>query len=632
MPAQKATISQRVRYWFDNMMSTGTIGLIVTLAISTLILLAFIALIAWLTPDGREFGLGGLMWMGLLRTLDPGTMGGDRGSLPFLLAMLGFTIGGIFVVGSLIGILTTGLDAQIDRMRKGRSVVLEHNHTVILGWSAQIFSILSELAIANENQKKAAVAILSEKDKVEMDDEITGRIGRVKNLKIVCRTGNPIDPSDLDIINPTNARSIIVLTPENIPNPDTLVLKTILALSSKGYGEGKKYHVVAEIRNPQNLDVGYLIGQNRVTYLDTDDLLTRLTAQTCRQSGLSIIYTDLMDFEGDEIYFQEEKGLVGLSYAEALFAYDDSSVIGIRYTSGDIKLNPPMETIIQVGDKIIAISEDDDTVRLSGKTDFQVNETAIRTVEPAEVKPERTILLGWNHRAAGIIRELDEYVAPGSELQIVAELEDADRQVAQLKDQMQNQAVRYLPGDTNDRRLLNSLNLETYQHIILLGYSDLLDAQQADARTLVTLLHLRDLAEKMGRTFSIVSEMQDLRNRTLAEIARADDFIVSEKLISLILSQISENRELALVFQDLFDPEGAEIYLKYASDYVELGKPVNFYTVIEACRRQAATAIGYRIYKEADLAGRNYGIYLNPVKQDMVTFDRKDRIIMLSES
>ena len=45
--------------------------------------------------------------------------------------------------------------------------------------------------------------------------------------------------------------------------------------------------------------------------------------------------------------------------------------------------------------------------------------------------------------------------------------------------------------------------------MIVLAYSDDLDVQQADARSLVTLLHLRDIAERTGGEFTIVSELLD---------------------------------------------------------------------------------------------------------------------------
>ncbi len=37
----------------------------------------------------------------------------------------------------------------------------------------------------------------------------------------------------------------------------------------------------------------------------TNDLIARVVAQTSRQSGLSVVYTELMNFSGDEIYFTD---------------------------------------------------------------------------------------------------------------------------------------------------------------------------------------------------------------------------------------------------------------------------------------------------------------------------------------
>lgn len=632
MPGPKFTLLDRWRYWFDNLMSRGTLGLIVGLALTTTVLLVLIALIAQITPEGRTYSYGELVWMGLMRTLDPGTMGSDRGSNFFLFSMLAFTVSGIFFVGALIGILTTGLEGQIEHLRKGRSRVIEQNHTVILGWSAQIFSILSELAIANENQRHPVVAILAERDKVLMEDEIRERLGSYRHMKIVCRTGRPIDPDDLEIVNPYLAKAIIVLTPENSKTPDSHVIKSILALTSRANGRVSPYHIVAEIRDPANLDVAHMIGREQVELIQTDELLVRLTAQTCRQSGLSVIYTDLLDFGGDEIYFQSESRLAGQTYGEALLAYEDSAVIGIHFQDGTIKLNPPMETPFQSDDQIIAISEDDDTIRLRETPGAVIDESAIRSAPPATAKSEHTGLLGWNRRAAKIIRELDAYVAPGSRVSVIADHDEAGQEIKQLIPELHNQTIVLHRGDTTNRQLLESLALQDIDHLVLLGDADHLDPQQADAHTLITLLHLRDLSARLGNPFSIVSEMQDVRNRELAEIARADDFIISDKLVSLALAQVSENKMIALVLEDLFDPDGSEIYLKPAGDYVELGRPVNFYTVVEACRRQSATAIGYRIKQEADSAEQDYGIHLNPNKSEEIVLSKSDRIIVLAEN
>ena len=195
-----------------------------------------------------------------------------------------------------------------------------------------------------------------------------------------------------------------------------------------------------------------------------------------------------------------------------------------------------------------------------------------------------------------------------------------------------NQTVAFSYGDVTNRRILDGLEIPSYQHVILLSDIGHHDPQQADARTLVTLLHLRDIAERTGHKFSIVSEILDLRNRELAEVTHVDDFIVSDRLVSLILAQISENKHLMEVFNDLFNPEGAEIYLKHVEDYVQLGVPLNFYTLLEAARRRNEVAIGYRLRADANEAALGYGLHINPRKSDLVTFSEGDRVVVLAES
>jgi hypothetical protein len=197
---------------------------------------------------------------------------------------------------------------------------------------------------------------------------------------------------------------------------------------------------------------------------------------------------------------------------------------------------------------------------------------------------------------------------------------------------LQRQHFEIHQGDPTNRRMLDALRIPAYHHVITLGDTDHLDPQQADAHTLVTLLHLRDISEQQGDTFSIVSEMADMRNRTLAEVTKADDFIVSDRLVSLMLSQISENKELAGVFQDLFDPEGAELYLKPIEEYVEPGATVNFYTVVKAASQRNETVVGYRVAAEGNDPGKAYGVLLNPVKSGMIAFAPGDQVIVLAES
>ena len=641
---RKITLKDRFRYHFDNLMARGPIALIGWLFISSAILIALVSLLVvsfGIGPEGKETFLQ-VAWASLMRTLDPGTMGGDEGNWTFLLAMLTVTFGGIFIVSILIGILTTGIEGKLDQLRKGRSFVAEQGHTVILGWSSQIFTLISEIIAANANQRQSCIVILSEKDTVEMQDEIRSKIEKTGRTRIVCRTGSPIDMDDLGIVNHQSARSIVVLPPE-IDDPDFYVIKAILALTNEANDGNEanqsqqRCHIVTVIRDTKNFEVARMISGDRVKLVLAGDMTARIMAQTCRQSGLSVAYTELLDFGGDEIYFREEPGLTGKSFAETLVAYDDSAVIGIRFKDGHLQINPSMDTLVESRDALIVISEDDDTIRLSGLTEYQMDLNAIQESAPKPLAAEHTLMLGWNERSPSIIRELDNYVGPDSDITVVGGIgmnanafqsENGNRS-------LRNMSVSFLPGDTTDRQTLESLAVHKYDHIIVLSTSEdgpePTDPQEADARTLITLLHLRDISDKSGNDLAIVSEMLDIKNRDLAQVTRADDFVVSDNLISLMLSQISENPELSLVFQDLFDPEGSEIYLKPAEEYVRMDTPLNFYTVVEAARRRNQVAIGFRLQSEAFDANKSYGVRINPPKSLPTSYAKGDRIIVLSE-
>jgi voltage-gated potassium channel Kch len=636
------TWRERLRYRFDNLMARGMGAVIGWLLITTLIVLLIITLVGIITgattaSSGEESrNVLELFWLSLMHAFDSGALGGDgTNNLIFVTLMSVATLFGILVLSILIGILTNAINAKVEDLRKGRSFVVEQDHTVILGWSPQIFSILSELVIANQNRPNACIAILAEQDKVAMEDEIRSRIGDTGRTRIVCRTGSPIDPADLHLINPDGARAIIILSGEH-DDPDSHVIKSILALTGAARRRTRPYHIVAEIHDADNLEVARMVGRHEAVFLPVSDLIARIAVQTCRQSGLSIAYLELLDFGGDEIYFHEEPRLVGKTIRESLFAYETSTIIGVNGHAGKVQLKPPLDYQLQPGDQLIAVSEDDDTVLISDLTPAELQQRIDRQHIAAAVQrdpqPERTLILGWNQRGTIIINQLDLYVAPGSAITIVAESEDVEAVLAEHCAGLKNLTVTFQPGSTTNRRLLDSLKVQTYDHIITLSYMDTLAPQDADARTLVTLLHLRDMGEKLGRSFSIVSEMLDVRNRELAEVTRADDFIVSDRLISLMLSQVSENKDLMDVLMDLFDPEGAEMYLKPAGDYVQIGQPVTFYTALEAACQRDEIAVGYRLHHESGDADASYGVHLNPRKSDRITFADEDKLIVLAEN
>ena len=464
----------RLRYSFDNFMSQGSFSLIVWLGLLTTIIVLLLAVVLYflrLRPtEDQSLGFLEAFWLNITHVLDPGNVGGHEvGKWDFLGFMLFVTIIGIVIISTLIGLISNGILDKIEEMRKGRSFVIEDGHVLILGWSSKIFTIISELVIANENQKNPKIVILADMDKVKMEDEIRDKVGNLKNTKIICRNGNPIDLHDLQIANPEASKAIIILDTDE-ENSDSQIIKTILAIVSKRKVRRVPYHITAEIDDVQNYRVAKVVGKGEVELIPSDDFISKIMVQTSRQSGLSVVYIELMDFGGDEIYFAEEPTMVGKTFLEVLFSYDDSAIIGIQYANGKVAVNPPMRTRISRGDKLIGITEDDDTLvpsSVKSVGELRIDRKAILQKPISDEKfPEAILVVGWNRRAKSVIRELDNYVVSGSKIKVVSKFDDCAEDVKVLSKGLKNMTAEYECVNTTSFAVLKALECYKYDYII----------------------------------------------------------------------------------------------------------------------------------------------------------------------
>ncbi len=636
------TRSERLKYWFDNTMSAGTPALIAWLAVATIALVAAIVVVVIVTgiaPVGDDGSVStpALIWDSFMQAVGAEAIGSDAGSWPFIFAMLVLMIGGLFIASTLIGVLTSGIEGKLDELQRGRSFVAETNHTVVLGWSSKTPAVVRELVLANESKSDACIAVLADVDRTEMEESIREALENRPRTRVVCRTGDPIVLGDLDIVNPLHTKAIVIPSPET-DEPDAQVVKMILALSNHPEREESKgsFHIVAELNEASWKTVAHMVGDPDVESVLIHDVISRIIAQVARQKGLSVVVQELLTFEGNEFYYAPSEPLIGRTYAEALFAYPHAALVGIHGPNG-ADLNPAHDHIIGGDDKLILLAEDDTQIsrsdgdeRLSAAA-WDVDESLLSAPVEHNSTPEQVLILGWSPRAPRIICTLDGYFAPGSTIIVATTQTGARSKLEAQCGAVSNVDVSHRVGDPSNRDFLESLEVGEFDHIIVLSRSEA-EPQAADTHALVALLHLRDIAEKNDYTFNIVSEMNDVRNQALAEVTRADDFVVSDKLISLMVAQISENRGLADVFAELFSPEGAELYLRPVSDYVVLEQPMSFYTVVEAVRRRNETAVGFRRASESFDEDLQYGVHLNPKGTDVLTFGDGDQLIVLANN
>ena len=611
----------KAKYAFDNTMSKGLLPLIALLSLGTAIFILLISVVVSflkLFPEDQELGLGEVIWASLLRTLDPGTMGQDSGT-GFRAAMLAVTLFGIILVAALIGIISNALNSRLEQLRKGKSKVVEKGHTVILGWNSKGIQLIKEIVISNGPDLKAAVVVLADVDKVSLEDEILRRVGSLGKTKLVVRSGRPMSRTDLSIVSINTAKAIIILSPDFSEDADTFAIKTCMAVRSLENPPSLETSIVGEIRDASNMDAAELVSEGSVHWVQVEEIVNRLIVQTCRQSGLSSVFTDLLDFTGSELYILNSDNLLGHTYGEISLKLESSVAVGI-IKGGKVQLNPSASMILESNDALIVVAEDNSKLGLTHSAKVQDSLFVKNGVEHNRV--ESTLILGSNSGLEVLVSELDKDSAPGSKIVVVSPYAE------KLDLQGLNIELSLVVADPTKKRVLESVDVASFDHIIIIANRDLNDVQQADAKTLHTLLQVRALTNgKSG--VNIVSEILDDHNRKLAESARADDFIVSDKIVSHVISQISVNKHLSAVFNELFSAGGERISMLPVENFIRTGVPVTFDTVVASVSKAGKSAIGYRLEAEKNEQSTLHGVRLNPNRTNEVVFSPGDTLIVI---
>jgi hypothetical protein len=186
------------------LLAVGSLTLLVVI-VSTVILVATNS--AFTTEHERT--VAERFWQSLLRVIDPGTMASDTSWGPRLLSLM-VTISGIVLFGTLIGTISTSMQARLERLRRGRTVVLESGHLVILGWSPWIALLVSDLTQAAVGaRRRGAIVVLADRDRAEMEDALRAVIGHRPGPRVICRSGDRTIASELHRVNIREARTVV---------------------------------------------------------------------------------------------------------------------------------------------------------------------------------------------------------------------------------------------------------------------------------------------------------------------------------------------------------------------------------------------------------------------------------------
>lgn len=606
---------ERVRYQFDCIMSRGPIAMTLLLAALTATAVGIIGIAAYLVSD--DGGIIYQIWMSLMHTLDAGTLANNAtDNVPYVLLMSLATLCGMFLTSILIGIVATSVESKLSDLRKGTSVVQEENHTTIIGFDNNTYTLLNELIEANSNKKKACIVVLGEQPKEEMEDAIDSHIPDTRTTHIICRSGDLHEFYSLERCAVEASRSVII----NV-HDDEETIKILLALSSYIKDKELTYpglRFIASLQDNQYFEAATIAGEGRAEIIYAKDAIARIIANTCRQHGLSQVLTELFNFSGNEIYFETVPELRGRTFKDATLSFSNAVAVGL-FSGGKVQLNPPMDTLIGPNDQIVLLEEDDGEFTVHAPR--AVDDDCIRNAKSeAAQASDQLIVLGSNDKLPIILAEYNLYVKPGTRVTIVDD--DFDENILSSHDNLDiTICTRPLT-----RALLCEFLDDNANNILLLN-DDSEACERSDSQTLLRLILLRDIADKTGRQFAITTEMRSIDNQRLAIQARVDDFVIGSNFASLLMAQLSENPMLAPLIADLLDESGSELYMKPVTDYISIDEPVDSYILTESAARKGEVYVGYR-----HMGNAKSNVIVNPEKHEKIRFGAEDQLVVIAEN
>ncbi len=646
----KPSFREKLRYKFERFMAKGGASIFVSLVILFAVCFVFAIGIRWVimafAPDfDMSDGFSTHIWRTFLEMTDPGNMNQDNAS-PTVVKLSTIISGiiGVVIFSMLIAFITAFLEKTLYEFRKGAGKVLEFEQTLILGWNERVIDIILELIIANESEKKASIVILANHPKEDMDDTITKYITDPQTTSIITTSGNPTSLTELRRINAQEAKSVIVLAScsDSASNEakilsDTQSIMVIMALVACQGGENE-LPIIAEVFNQDKRDIVASFEDENIISIDSWDIMGKLLVQTSLTSGLEMVYNEVLSFDGSEVYFyQPDNGWNNTNFYDLPFHFIDGIPLGIHKANGDLLLRPPTDTLMEDDDEILILAEDDSTIDFNKTRLFQVKDFKYeeKKLEPTS---KRTLVLGWHDVAKIFIREADDYLLEGSSFDIMFH-EPSDEimeKIDALKAAHDDLVINHVNESPLHMDYLISMNPFTYDNIIILSQdSGEQSAEKVDSDTLMILLMLRKVAREKEITnhhTKIITQILNSENQDLIIQTDVDDFIISNKLITMILAQLSEAPEIKKLYDDIFEEDGSEIYVKPTSLYfTEFPVQLSFADVMATANKRDEICLGIRLGNKTKNPDENFGVILNLPKDKSITLNENDYLVVLAE-
>lgn len=517
-------------------------------------------------------------------------------------------IGMISFTGSIIAYVTNVISSFIDESNDGQHKIYAENHTVIINWNSKGGEIIADLLY---KEKKSLIIVLTENNKEiiqkEIDDSLTRVIDKVRNkalarskgmglfeklaylkknnlknkVTVIVRQGNIFSSKQLLNASLDKANSIIILDNDDRFNNESasVVLKILMQVSEicNQDGSNENQRIIVESNDKWTSQMIKKISnyktngeKSKVTILPVNKILGNILSQLSFMSDLSSVYNKLFSYEGLDFYTSKVETENEEKYIKNYLLSHKSSI--------------PMKFMTYDEKKYFVCAAENkndlnDTGKISHKKiDFKLNDRF-------KFSNRNIIILGHDSNCEGILNGFKEIndkfkAQKGNKAIIDITIIDDKESLEKNKGFINNYPFisKVVSAEINEKdkisKAINSSMDKNPDTNVLILSDDNVSRQDLDANVLTSLIYVQDVIkqrEEKGIDTSmidVVVEIIDSKNYDIINNYSINKIAISNKFISKLIAQISENEVLYDFFKDilLYNDgklrEGKEIYIK----------------------------------------------------------------------
>mmetsp|Transcript_4221 Transcript_4221/g.5566 ORF Transcript_4221/g.5566 Transcript_4221/m.5566 type:complete len:1055 (-) Transcript_4221:132-3296(-) len=581
------------------------------------------------------------------------------------------TIMGLLFAAVLTGFVVDAVMEKMNDLRKGKSAVMEWNHTLLIGWTDRSIAFIAQICLANESDGGGCIVVLSEFPKEDMEAELASTMNErdLRGTRVVFRTGSPLSAMDLRRAACETARSIVIMAAgDTHSKADAATLRVVIALKTFTEMIG---HVVVEVLDKEMEHLMKIIGGEQIETLITYETLARMSLSSVKQPGIAVAYEELLGFDGDEFYTATWPHLAGKKFGSCVEYFPMAIAIGVVNNDGSVILNPSNDYPLAMDTGIIVIAEDDDSYE-AVTTPYSITSGSLPKMNADVDAPDRLLFIGWTDNVKGMLDILNTIFDPGTEVHLLnrTPVEERLRRLSEqgldIETHLYNLEVTHIVGDPAVWRTLRTIKLETYRCMLVISDErELGDLMASDSHNLACILLLRHHVEltavetnrnaeastggmlrkekvraqedtkeeveeveiKTTPKQPIFCEILDTRTQKLIadhpSLGQSCHFLVSNRLISKVLAMVAEDRKVSKILTILLSGV-TSIMLKSSEIYVSPSERVSFFVVAKRAQRLNQICIGYQ------KKNRLNDIFINPKDKDEPKYWSDCDFIMIS--